>query len=73
VLLLIAGVTTTLLPMLWLTTRLFTFAEYSLYPIPYWASGCGCFIVHTSIWAENGSARGGVLFLELSSRAISLP
>lgn len=52
VLLLIAAVTTTLLPMLWLTTHLFAFAEYSLYPIPYWAGMAmaifGLWLLHRS-------------------------
>ena len=43
-LLLIAAVTTTLLPILWLTTSLFEFAEYPLQPIPYWSG------VAAAIW-----------------------
>lgn len=52
VLLVIAAVTTTLLPILWLTTSLFAFAEYPLLPIPYGAgvalAVCGLWLFHRS-------------------------
>ncbi len=43
-LLILATVGTTLVPVLWMTTRLFAFADYRLYPLPY-ALGLGMMVV----------------------------
>ena len=43
-LLILATVGTTVVPVLWMTTRLFAFADYQLYPLPY-ALGLGMMVV----------------------------